>query len=80
MNIELSVKANNALPVVIELPLKPEDVPAQGGVLVNSENGQILPVQVDGAKVLSITTRSVKGKWELQPAQAAPSVTLFVGR
>lgn len=80
MNIELNFKTTSDLPVVVELPLQPEDVPTQGAVLVNSESGQSLPVQVDGAKVLSIITHSIKGQWELQSAQDVPSVTLKVGR
>ena len=80
MNIELNIKTSGGLPVVVELPLQPSDVPAEGAVLVNSISGQVLPVQVHGEKVLSIATKSTKGKWELQPAQNAPAVTLKVGR
>jgi len=80
MNIELNFKTSGGLPVVVELPLQPHDVPANGAILVNSQNGHTLPVQVDGEKVLSVTTESVKGIWQLQAAADAPGVTLKVGR
>jgi hypothetical protein len=79
MNIELNIKTTGDLPVVVELPLQPGDVPAEGAVLVNDSTGQNLPVQVNGEKVLSVTTKSLSGKWELQSAQPAPGVTLKVG-
>ena len=80
MNIELNIKKTGSLPVIVELPLQPGDVPAEGAVLVSSANGQTLPVQVRGEKVLSIATKPLKGKWELQAAQNVPAVTLKVGR
>jgi hypothetical protein len=80
MNIELNVSPPKGLPFVVELPLQPGDLPAGGAVLVNKINGHTLPVQVDGAKVLSVTAAPAKGTWEVQAAESAPAVTLKVGR
>lgn len=80
MNIELNIKTTNGLPVIAELPLQPGDVPAGDAVLVNEKNSRTLPVQVDGAKVLSVATEPAKGIWQLKEAADVPGVTLKVGR
>jgi len=80
MNIELNVNPPADVPVVIELPLQPGDLPKNGNaVLVNASNGAQLPVQVDGTKVLSITSAPLSGEWTLESADV-PGVTLKVGR